>query len=168
MEGDLFPSCRLAVLQAAKDAAYLGLPSDTPYFSLADVAGDYILVAVYNEMCTLCLEELPHVNSLLHVVNSDGSLQGKVKLLALGAGSAKRAVARFRREKGYDLPLFADDKWTIFDQLGKPVLPVIYLLKRENGKDLRILYWHAGAMGNLENFSAHLKMYMLQDGETAK
>ena len=31
--------------------------------------------------------------------------------------------SRFRKEKGYDIPLFADEKWTVFGLLGKPTLP---------------------------------------------
>ena len=168
VEGDFFPQCRLAVLKAEKDVSYLGLTPGSRYFSLSDISGDTILVVVYNEMCMLCLAELPQMNRLFDLASADGKLKGRIKMLGLGAGSTKRAVARFRKEKGYDLPLFADEKWTIFTQLGKPTLPVNYLLKKDGEKALRILWRHEGAIGNPEEFLAHLKTYLKQDEDAAR
>jgi peroxiredoxin len=163
VEGELFPQCRLALLQAKKDAAYLGLAPGSRYFSLSDIAGDYVLVEVYNEMCTLCLAELPNINRLLGLVIEDPHLKGRIKLLGLGAGSTKRSVAKFRKKKGYDLLLFSDEKWKIFGLLGKPMLPVLYLLKKDGRKGLRIMWRHAGGIGNPEDFLAHLKRYMKKE-----
>ena len=168
MEGDLFPECRPAVLQTVKDIIYLGLSPGSRYFSLPDIAGEYVLVEVFNEMCTLCLTELPNINRLLELVEADRNLRGRVKILGLGAGSTKRGAAKFRKEKAYDLPLFADEKWNTFKLLGKPVLPVLYLLKKERGKVLRIIWRHKGTIGNPERFLAHLKHYMKPIGASAK
>jgi hypothetical protein len=168
VEGDLFPQCRLAVLQKGKDAAYLGIAPGSRYFSLSDITGDYVLVEVYNEMCTLCLAELPNINRLLGLVNEDPHLKGRITLLGLGAGSTKRAVAKFRKKKGYDLLLFADEKWKIFGLLGKPMLPVLYLLKKDGKKGLRIMWRHAGGIGNPEDFLEHLKRYVNQEKGAAK
>ena len=168
VEGDLFPECRLVVLQTEKDVPYLGLSPESRYFSLSDISGDYLLVVVYNEMCMLCLAELPRINRLFELADADGSLKERIKMLGLGAGSTKRAVARFRKEKGFDLPLFADEKWTIFGLLGKPTLPVIYLLKKDKDKGLRIMWRHEGAIGNPEEFLAHLKSYLKLDGDAAR
>ena len=168
VEGDFFPQCRLAVLKTGKDDAYLGLPPGTRYFSLSDISGDAILVVVYNEMCMLCLAELPHLNRLFDLASADGALKGRIKMLGLGAGSTKRSAARFRKEKGYDLPLFSDEKWTIFTQLGKPTLPVNYLLKKDGEKEFRILWRHEGPIGNPEEFLARLKTYLKQDGDATR
>ena len=167
VEGDFFPKCRLAMLQTGKDAAYLGIVPGSRYFSLSDIAGDYVLVEVYNEMCSLCLAELPHINRLLGLINKDPHLKSRIKLLGLGAGSTKRSVAKFRKKTGYDLLLFADQKWKTFGLLGKPVLPVLYLLKKDGGKGLRIMWRHAGGIGNPKEFLAHLKRYMKQEEGTA-
>lgn len=162
VEGDAFPACRFALLQAKKDISYLGCPV-TSYFSLSDIFADYILVEVYNEMCTLCLTELPNINRLFNLVNADGNLAKRLKMLGLGAGSTKRSVAKFRKRKGYDLPLFADEKWSLFRLLGKPMLPVLYLLKKDKDKGLLIMWRHAGGIGAPEEFLEHLKSYMKQE-----
>ena len=157
VEGQLFPKCRLAVLQAGKDIAYLGLSSGSRYFSLSEIAGEYVLVEVYNEMCTLCLKELPNINGLFNLLDADEKLRDRVKMVGLGAGSTRRSVAKFRKTTGYDLPLFADEKWHIFGLLGKPTLPVLYLLKKDGANGLRILLRHAGSIVNPEDFLAHVK-----------
>ena len=168
VEGDFFPECRLAVLQAGKDIAYLGLSPGSRYFFLSDIMGEYLLVEVYNEMCMLCLAELPHINRLRGLADADANLKGRIKMLGLGAGSTRRSVAAFRKKNAYDIPLFADEKWTIFGLLGKPILPVLYLLKKDGDEGLRIMWRHAGAIGNPEEFLAHLKNYMQQVEDAAK
>ena len=168
MEGDLFPPCRLAVLQGEKDVSYLGLSPGSRYFSLSDIGTDYVLLEVYNEMCTLCLAELPNINRLMDLASNDSNLKGYIRILGLGAGSTKRSVARFRKKKAYDLPLFADEKWKIFGLLGKPMLPVLYLLKHDGKTGLRIMWRHAGGIGNPKDFLKHLKRYMSPGEDKAK
>jgi hypothetical protein len=167
VEGDFFPECRLAVLQGKRDVSYLGFTPGSRYFSLSDIAADYVLVEVYNEMCTLCLDELPNINRLVGLVNEDPHLKDRIRMLGLGSGSTKRSVAKFRKKHGHDLLLFADEKWKIFGLLGKPMLPVLYLLKKDGGKGLRIMWRHAGGIGNPKEFLAHLKRYMKQEEGTA-
>ena len=168
MEGDFFPECRLAVLKAGKDIPYLGLAPGSRYFSLSDIKGEYVLVEVYNEMCMVCLAELPSINRLLTLANGDRNLKGRIKMLGLGSGSTKRSVAKFRKEKGYDLPLFADEKSKVFGLLGRPMLPVLYLLKKDGEKGLRIMWRHSGGIGNPEDFLVHLQRYMKQEQGAAK
>ena len=163
LEGELFPKCRLAVLQARKDTVYLGLPSGSRYFSLSDVSGEVVLVEVYNEMCMLCLKELPNINRLFNLIDGDGELRKAVRILGMGAGSTRRSVAKFRKNTGYDFPLFADEKWHVFGLLGKPALPVLYLLKKDGKSGLRVLLRHEGSIGNPEDFLAHLKRRIEQE-----
>jgi hypothetical protein len=102
------------------------------------------------------------------LVNEDPHLKGRITLLGLGAGSTKRAVAKFRKKKGYDFLLFADEKWKIFGLLGKPMLPVLYLLKKDGKKGLHIMWRHAGGIGKPEDFLEHLKAYVKQEEIRAK
>ncbi len=157
VEGDQFPPCRLALLQSEKDSRYLSLPVGSRYFSLSDIGGEYILLVMYNEMCALCLKELPRINRLFQLVDADEAVKNRVKIIALGAGSTKRSVAKFRKQKAYGFPLFADEKWKVFKALKKPVLPVLYLLKKSDGDGLLIVSRHQGAMGNPQRFMAHIK-----------
>jgi hypothetical protein len=65
---------------------------------------------------------------------ADAFLREKVKMRGIGAGSKKRSAAKFRKQKNIAFPLFADEKREIFECLGKPVLPVSYLVQRQAGK----------------------------------
>jgi peroxiredoxin len=147
---------------------YLGLSSESRYFSISEISGDYVLIEVYNEMCTLCLKELPNINRLFELVDADGELRQRVKILGLGAGSTRRSVAGFRKKTGYDFPLFADEKWQIFGLLGKPTLPVLYLMEKDGVNGLRILLRHEGGIGNPEDFLVHLKRRIDQEDALKK
>jgi peroxiredoxin len=168
LEGQFFPKCRLAVLRAGKDILYLGLSPGSRYFSISEISGDYVLIEVYNEMCTLCLKELPNINRLFKLLDADGELRQRVKILGLGAGSTRRSVAGFRKKTGYDFPLFADEKWHIFGLLGKPILPVLYLMEKDGVNGLRILLRHEGGIGNPEDFLVHLKRRIDQEDAPKK
>ena len=152
VEGERFPECRLALLQPAKDCAYLGLAPKTQVVRLADIPTEYLLLLVYNEMCGLCMAELPNMNSLAELTEQDGTLSTRLKMLGLAMGSTKRAVARMRKEKGFQLLLLADEKWQLFEQLGRPLLPVFYLLKKDPAAGLLIRWRHIGSIGDPTSF----------------
>ena len=150
--GERFPECRLALLQPVKDCAYLGLDPKTRVVRLADIPTEYLLLVVYNEMCSLCMAELPIIDALAKLTEEDGTLGARLKILGLAAGSTKRAVARMRKEKEFRLLLLADEKWQLFEQLGRPLLPVFYLLKKDPAAGLLIHWQHAGSIGDPTSF----------------
>ncbi len=119
-------------------------------------------------MCSLCLKELPEINRLFNLVVEDAALQRRLKMLGLAAGSTRRSVAKFRKKSGYDLPLFADEKWQIFRLLGKPTLPVLYLVKKGGVDGPRILLRHEGGIGNPEDFLAHLERRIKEEDAVKK
>ena len=146
--GDIFPACRLVVLRGERDRKYLGLPQGAKAFSLGEVKADCILVEFYNELCYGCLEEVSSYNHLFRLIEGDPQLGGRLKMLGLGVGSTMRAVAKFRRDKQVLFPLFADQKRDVFQCLGTPELPVVYLLKRVDGQNWRILFTYSGQVGS--------------------
>jgi len=87
---------------------------------------------------------------------ADAFLSQKVKMMGIGAGSKKRNAAKFRKQKNIAFPLFADEKREIFDCLGKPVLPVSYLVERQAGKR-KIRLIQSGHIGNAEKLLAEIK-----------
>ena len=126
------------------DKDYLGLKEEAKSFALRDLTVPFLLVEVYNELCFTCQEEMPTFNDLFRAIKADGELKHRLKMIGLRVGSTPRAVVKFRREKGVLFPLFADHHREIFDCLGRPGLPVVYLLKREADNGFRIVMSHSG------------------------
>jgi peroxiredoxin len=154
--GDYFPTCRLMLLDYQKDRDYLQISHAERNFTLEDVHSDYIFIEIYNELCSACVNEVKTYKALYRMLLKDAFLRGKVKMMGLGAGSKKRSAAKFRKQKNIAFPLFADEKREIFDCLGKPVLPVSYLVQRQAGKR-KIRLIQSGHIGSAEKLLAEIK-----------
>jgi hypothetical protein len=137
--GDFFPACRLVVLKGEADRQYLGLPPGTRSFALSELPADYLLVEMFNELCSGCLAEVPEYNRLHRLTKADPMMGERLKIIGLGAGSSRLAVVKFRRKNKVLFPLFADQKRDVFHCLGEPVLPVAYLLHRQSTGNFKIL-----------------------------
>jgi rhodanese-related sulfurtransferase/peroxiredoxin len=155
--GDFFPSCRLVVLQGDSDRAYLGLAPQARAFALREVRADYLLVEFYSELCMGCLQEVASYNLLFGLIGQDPALGGRLKMLGLGVGSLNREVAKFRRRKKVRFPLFADEGQDVFHCLGKPELPIAYLLARDGDKGYRILMKHSGRVASPHDLLLRIK-----------
>ena len=154
--GDYFPACRLMLLDYQKDRDYLQITHVQRNFTLEDVHSDYIFIEIYNELCSACVNEVKTYKALYRMLLGDTFLRGKVKMMGIGAGSKKRSAAKFRKQKNIAFPLFADEKREIFECLGKPALPVSYLVQRQAGKR-KIRLIQSGHIGNAEKLLAEIK-----------
>jgi peroxiredoxin len=154
--GDYFPTCRLMLLNYQKDRDYLQINHAEKNFTLEDVQSDYIFIEIYNELCSACVNEVETYKALYRMLQADATLREKVKMMGIGAGSKKRSAAKFRKKKNIAFPLFADEKREIFECLGKPVLPVSYLVQRQAGKR-KILLIQSGHIGSAEKLLAEIK-----------
>lgn len=154
--GDYFPTCRLMLLDHKKDREYLQIEHIERTFTLEDVQSDYLFIEIYNELCSACIEEVKTYKALYWMILADAGLRGKVKMMGIGAGSKKRSAAKFRNQKNIAFPLFADEKREIFECLGKPVLPVSYLVQRQAGKR-KIRLIQSGHIGSAEKLLADIR-----------
>ena len=153
---DYFPACSLMLLEYRKDRDYLEIKHDLRSISLQDIESDYIFIGFYNELCSSCVEEVKIYKAFYRRLLIDGYLKTKIKMIGIGAGSKKRNVAKFRKQKEVPFPLFADESWEIFNCLGRPVLPVSYLVQR-HGERRIIRLIQSGHIGNAELLLAKVK-----------
>jgi peroxiredoxin len=148
--GAYFPACRLMLLSYTRDRKYLGIRHTDRSFALAEIPSDYLFVELFNEYCFACIDEVPVYKSFFARLKKDDSLSDQVKMLGIAMGSPKRQVALFRKTHGIDFPLFADEKRALFECLGRPTLPVAYLLKRQpDGRHLIVMV-QAGHVADLD------------------
>ena len=154
--GDVFPACRLILLDSKRDRTYLQITHDERGFSLEDIQSDFILIEIYNELCSQCVDEVKNYKDVYQMLLNDTALKSKVKMIGIGAGSKKRSVAKFRKQASIEFPLFADEKWGIFNCLGKPTLPVSYLVYRQDGKR-KIVLIQSGHIGSTEKLMHKIK-----------
>jgi peroxiredoxin len=127
--GDVFPDCRVAVLDGEQDRKYLGLPMDSKWLSLADLNARFVLIQLYNTLCSDCVRETRLMTAFFKIVEADPVLAGQLKIIGLGVYDSNQGVMRFKRQYDVAYPLFADKQGQIFECLGQAELPLAYLLQ---------------------------------------
>jgi peroxiredoxin len=147
---DYFPSCRLTLLDYAKDRKYLQIKHNKKCFSLQDVKSEYIFIELYNELCSGCLQEVKHYKDFYRLLNANNLLKDKVVMVGIGVGSKRRNVVKFRKEKNILFPLFADEHGEIFRCLGNPTMPTAYLVQKQPNGARKIVLVQPGHIGSTE------------------
>lgn len=162
--GEIFPACRLVILDSKRDRAYLQIAHKERGIALDDIESDFILIEIYNELCSQCIDEVKNYKAVFQKISEDDALKQKVKVIGIGAGSKRRSVAKFRKHEAIQFPLFADEKWGIFNCLGRPTLPVSYLVYRQNGKR-RIVLVQSGHIGSTDKMMGRIRTAIAKVGE---
>lgn len=141
---DFFPGARFAVLQGERDRRYLGLGEEVRVFSLGEVQTDFLLIEILNELCTECMSSLAALDEACVRAEKIPEMRTRVRFLGLVAQGTKRSVARLRRRKSLRVPVFADERGRVFERLGRPLLPAVYLLQRMANQGMKVLSAEAG------------------------
>ena len=127
--GDAFPTCRVAVLNGDADREYLDLPEGTRWLELAELSARFVLIQLYNTLCSDCVAETKALTRFFRQVEADPVLSGQLKIIGLGVYDSNQAVVRFRKHYEVAYPLFSDKDGQIFECLGQAELPLAYLVQ---------------------------------------
>jgi peroxiredoxin len=155
-QGDIFPSCQLALLDRKRDREYLGLRHEENTFALEDLTNRYVLIELFDERCYACIEQLDTLKAFFNLLENDGSSEKDMKLIGIGVGSKKRTAAKFRKERNIPFPIFADEKRDIFECLGRPMLPASYLVDLRSEPSRKILSIYQDHIESPEAFRTRL------------
>lgn len=129
--GDLFPDCRVAVLNGEDDREYLGLPTGTRWLSLSDLKAKFVLIQLYNTLCSDCVAETKMLTRFFRKVQADEFMADNLKIIGLGVYDTNRDVVRFKKHYNVLYPLFSDSHGQIFECLGQAELPLAYLVRSQ-------------------------------------
>jgi thiol-disulfide isomerase/thioredoxin len=95
-EGGVLPDMNLAIPAQVEEQKYLGVEG-TGTFKLPKIRAQVIIIEVFSMYCPFCQKEAPNVNELFRAIDQDKDLQGKVKLIGIGAGNSPFEVDTFRK-----------------------------------------------------------------------
>lgn len=129
--GDSFPTCRVAVLNGDADRQYLDLPAGTKWLELGELSARFVLIQLYNTLCSDCVAETKMLSRFFKRVEADPVLAGRLKILGLGVYDSNQSVMRFKKHYEVAYPLFSDKDGQIFACLGQAELPLAYLVRAE-------------------------------------
>jgi len=151
-EGESFPDLKFPTPKASEHLAYLGLDSKVgPAFKLGQVKASVVIFEVFSMYCPYCQNEAPSINGLYSRIAERG-LEGKIKLIGLGAGNSPYEVDLFKGKYGVQFPLLSDSDLTLHTALGKMRTPYFIVVSlTPEGKGL-VIYSRVGTIGDPEQF----------------
>jgi hypothetical protein len=131
--GGPFPEIRIKKLMIPEDYKSLALSVEVGNsFSISEIPGDILLVEFFNRSCLSCLDQVPHLNSLVDTINN-GTFSSEVKVLGIAAGDDEERLLKFLKNENPKYAITADPEMEHLFTLGKPEgTPLILILKRSD------------------------------------
>jgi thiol-disulfide isomerase/thioredoxin len=150
--GGQLPDIRVAVPSDQADKSYLGLSGSGNTFRVPEVKGRVVIVEILSMYCPFCQKEAPAVNELYGAIEKDPKLNGKIKIVGIGAGNTAYEVELFRKKFGIRFPISPDPDYTIHKQLGEVRTPYFIAVKINDNGSHEVIYSQLGSFGEVDPF----------------
>ena len=159
-EGGVLPEIVLHVPKNLDQKKYLGLSSKTT-FSIPQIKASVVIVEIFSMYCPYCQAEAPSINKLYYKIQNNRRLEGRFKLIGIGAGNTTFEVENFRDIYKIPFPLFPDDDFSIHKKIGEVRTPYFFAVGINKDGTHRVLYTH---IGHIKNHDELIKMLLRRAG----
>lgn len=149
--GETLPDFSMAVPGESADRSYLGL-SRGGSFKIPQVNAQVVILEVFSMYCPFCQREAPNINRLYRLIEENPNLQGKIKLIGIGAGNSSYEVNVFRTKYGIPFPLFPDSDYSVHALLGNVRTPYFIAVRINSDGTHQVVYSKLGAFESAESF----------------
>jgi peroxiredoxin len=151
-EGELFPDLKFPVPKSAEHLAYLGLDSKIgTSFRVGQVKANVVVFEIFSMYCPHCQKEAPSINILYNRIVECG-LEGRIKLIGLGAGNSPYEVDLFKSKYGIKFPLLPDTDLALHKALGEVRTPYFIAVALKPDGKRRVIYSKVGTIGDPGQF----------------
>ena len=151
--GEQLPAMTLTTPKEASTRAYLNLPDGTgPTIGLENIESEILLIEIFSMYCPYCQHEAPTVNELYNLIQKDEKLAARIKLIGIGIGNSTFEVGIFHDKYEVEFPLFADENYVIYKNIGPVRTPFFIAVHNRGAKKNQIFYAKLGRFGDPEDF----------------
>ena len=150
-KGEPFPSIQLPIPKNPSEKAYLGL-SGEGLFKIHHIKTKVLIVEIFSMYCPHCQKDAPRVNELYDRIEKNPDLQGKIKLIGIGAGNTPFEVEMFKKTYQIHFPLFPDRDYLLHKVFGEVRTPYFMVVKIKEEGTTEIVHTQLGGYPGAESF----------------
>ena len=152
-DGKELPKFKLIARSSAQERQYLGLKEDIQIFSISEVSAKIMIIEIFSINCPSCRMQAPILNNIYKFIEYNDKLSGGIKMIGIAAGCDYADLEKWKSSMSIPFPLFPDENYIVWQQLGKPGIPCTLLI---NGKG-KVLASHFGVTKNEEDLFRQIK-----------
>ncbi len=150
-KGGVLPSINLPLPKESFERDYLGL-SGQGFFKVPQIKTRVVIIEIFSLYCPPCVKLGPKVKELYQRIESNPELNGKIKLIGIGAGNTVNEVQHFQRITEAPFPLFPDSDFHIHEALGEVRTPYFIGIKIHDDRTHEVIYSELGGFTNVQEF----------------
>jgi thiol-disulfide isomerase/thioredoxin len=152
-DGKELPKFKIVARSSAQERQYLGLKEDVEIFSISEVSAKIIIIEIFSINCPSCRKQAPILNNVYKFVEYNDQLSSGIKMIGIAVGCDYAELEKWKSSMSVPFPLFSDENYIVWQQLGKPGIPCTLLI---NG-DGKVLASHFGVSKNEEDLFRQIK-----------
>ncbi len=151
VKGSVLPAFNLPFPKELLERDYLGL-SGQGFFRVPQIKARVVIIEIFSLYCPACVKLAPEVKELYQRIESNPELNGKIKLIGIGAGNTVNEVQHFQRITEAPFPLFADKDFHIHKALGEVRTPYFIGIKIHDDRTHEVIYSELGGFEEAQEF----------------
>ncbi len=122
-------------------------------FKIAQLKAPVIIIEILSMYCPYCQSDASNVNSLFKLVEGDGQLKDKIKIIGIAAGNSPFEMNLFKKKFNIAFPIFPDPEFKLYEQIGGEVrTPYFIGVNKNSGKAPMVFYSAVGSFGDPAKF----------------
>jgi thiol-disulfide isomerase/thioredoxin len=151
--GGMLPDIKLSMPKDSAEKSYLGLGFfGFGSFKIPEIKASLVIVEIFSMYCPYCQHEAPYVNQLYAKIEQNPALNGKIKIIGIGAGNTPYEVGTFKKKYNVPFPLFADGDYVIHKIVGEVRTPYFIGVKINPDGSHQVIYSKLGAFEGVDQF----------------
>ena len=120
---------------------------------IAQLKAPVIIIEILSMYCPYCQSDASNVNSLFKLVEGDGQLKDKIKIIGIAAGNSPFEMNLFKKKFNIAFPIFPDPEFKLYEQIGGEVrTPYFIGVNKNSGKAPMVFYSAVGSFGDPAKF----------------
>jgi len=149
------PIIELPIPGSEAEKRYLGL-TGSGNFKIGQIKARVLIVEVFSFYCPHCQRTAAQINDLYRMIEQRADLQGKVKLIGIGAKNSAFEVDSYRERYQVPFPLFSDEGMELTETLGVKGTPTFIGFKVDGKGFQERFYVGEGGFPDNQKFLAEI------------